>query len=99
MSQVITPTIGRRVWYYPSEYDRGVRAEKPESIIQASQSQPCDAGVCFVHSDRLVNLTVADHNGNMHRRTSVKLVQPGDEIPAGGGFCTWMPYQVQAAAK
>ena len=100
MSQVITPTIGRRVWYYPSDYDRGLLHDKPESVIEASDKmQPCDAGVCYVHGDRLVNLTVADHNGNLHKRTSVTLVQPGDEIPSDGGFCTWMPYQMQAAKK
>lgn len=95
MSQVIVPTVGRRVWYYPSDYDRGLLADKPESVIQGSTSQPCDAGVVYVHSETLVNLLVADHNGYTHRRTSVTLVQPEHEVPQGVAYCTWMPYQVQ----
>lgn len=102
MNKVITPTIGRRVWYWPSDYDRGLLESKPESIIQAdveSSGQPCDAGVVRVWGDRMVNLTVADHNGNMHKRTSVTLVQPGDTPPSGCGYCTWMDYQVAQAQK
>jgi hypothetical protein len=103
MSKVISPTIGRRLWYYPSDYDRGARLDlpnQPESFIQASDTtQPCDAGVVYVHSDRLVNLIVTDHNGYTHRRTSVTLVQPGDEKPGGGAYATWMPYQTQQAAS
>lgn len=100
---VITPTIGRRIWYWPSDYDRGLLEAKPGTVIQSNDVQPCDAGICYVHSDRLVNLTVADHNGNMHRRTSVTLVQEGDEAPQGA-HATWMPYQqgqakAQAAAE
>jgi hypothetical protein len=53
----------------------------------------------YVHGERLINITVADHNGNMHKRTSVTLVQEGDAIPQGGGYCTWMPYQVSQAKK
>lgn len=95
----ITPTIGRRLWYYPSDYDRGKLEEKPETVICSDGVQPCDAGVCYVHSDRLVNLTVADSNGKMHARTSIRLVQPGDEVPTPGAeaYATWMPYQVQTA--
>jgi hypothetical protein len=99
MSRVITPTIGRRVWYYPSDYDRGLLENAPETIIAGDRAQPCDAGICYVHSDRLVNLTVADHNGKMHARTSVKLIQPGDEIESHGAYAIWMPYQVQQAAS
>lgn len=93
---MIKPSIGRRVWYWPSAYDCGKTQTPPPSIIEADATQPCDAGVCYVHSDRLVNLTVADHNGNMHRRTSVTLVQEGDERPQGA-HATWMPYQTGQA--
>jgi hypothetical protein len=74
-------------------------ADKPESVIQGDTTQPCDAGVVYVHSDRLVNLFVTDHNGYTHRRTCVTLVQPGDAVPSGGAYCEWMPYQTQQAAS
>lgn len=85
---MIQPTIGRRVWYWPSSLD------KNGSMAAGDAKQPCDAGVVYVHSDRCVNLTVADHNGVMHARGSIRLVQPEDEIPEGGGYATWMDYQV-----
>jgi len=95
---VITPTIGRRIWYVPSTYDRGGCTTKPPTIIEGSSSHPCDAGVVFVHNDRLVNLSVTDHNGNVHKRTSVTLYQPGDTIThADGGYAVWMDYQAQQA--
>lgn len=95
---IITPTIGRRLWYIPSTFDRGGLSNKPDSIIQANDSQPCDAGVVFVHGDRLVNLSVTDHNGNVHKRTSVTLWQPGDTIThTDGGYAVWMDYQQQQA--
>jgi len=94
---MIKPTIGRRVWYWPSAQDRDETEHPPQSRIQqGDKSQPCDAGIVYVHSDRLVNLTVADHNGAMHARTSVTLVQEGDPIPEGG-YAQWMPYQVGQA--
>lgn len=94
---MIKPTIGRRVWYWPSQQDKGLTESPPKSIMTANLSQPCDAGICCVWGDRCVNLTVADHNGNMHSRWSVPLLQPGDLIPDGGGYATWMDYQVANA--
>lgn len=100
-SKVIQPTIGRRVWYFPSDHDRGINIPEGDpfpTIIQCDGTQPCDAGVCYVHSDRLVNLVVTDHNGNVHQRTSVTLIQPGDkEADRGSAYATWMPYQVSTA--
>jgi hypothetical protein len=94
----IMPTIGRRLWYVPSTYDRGGMTSKPETIIEASSSQPCDAGVVFVHGERLVNLLVTDHNGNIHKRTSVTLYQPSDTITlTDGGYAMWMTYQQEQA--
>lgn len=99
MSVIIEPTIGRRVWYYPSDFDRGLLENKPESVIQSDGKQPCDAGVVYVHSNTLVNLSVTDHNGFVHRRTSVELVQPNEPHPTGRAFCTWVPYQVAKACS
>lgn len=96
---MIEPTIGRRVWYVPSAYDRGDADAIPSSQIKTQSGQPCDAGVVHVWGDRCVNLLIADHDGNLHRRTSVTLVQDGDAPPPGGGYAMWMPYQQAAAAK
>lgn len=85
----ITPTIGRRVWYWPSTYDLN-------EMNRSVSDQPFDAGVCCVWSDHLVNLTIADHDGRMHRRTSVRLLQGDEEARPGEPHATWMPYQKQA---
>lgn len=52
-----------------------------------------------VWNDRLVNLTVAGHDGSMHARTSVPLLQDDDAAPATGAYAAWMPYQVGQAKK
>jgi hypothetical protein len=62
-------------------------------------SQPCDAGIAYVHSDRMINVSVADQNGVVHSMTSVTLCQEGDKRPEGGHYCEWMPYQVGQAKK
>lgn len=85
---IITPTVGRVVWYYPGEA-KDVQDKK----------QPMAALVAYVHTDRMVNLAVFDHCGGHAGTTSVPLVQEGDDFPSGGeSFCCWMPYQ-QAQAK
>lgn len=94
---MITPTIGRRVWYWPSKDDKDVM-----SVYEADATgtvQACDAGVVFVWSDRLVNLAIADHNGNAHKRSSVQLLQDDDPVPENDGYAQWMPYQAKAAEK
>jgi len=91
---VITPTIGRKVWYWPNEND--IKIEYMESLDSA---QPFDATVVFVHNLREVNLFVVDHNSNSYDRCGIPLIQPGDEKP-DGGYCEWMPCQIgQATAK
>lgn len=93
---MIHPSIGRRVWFWPDSHD--THYENPDRIAYYDPAQPCDAGIAYVHNDRLVNLTVADQNGVMHSRTSVTLLQDLDEPPAGGArHAQWMPYQVKAA--
>ena len=94
----IKPTIGRRVWYWPSSFDKGRLGNKPTTVMQvADSSQPCDAGIAYVHSDNMINITVADHNGNMHSRTSVLLLSTDDPKPQDSAYCTWMDYQLQQA--
>lgn len=93
MNQVITPTIGRKVWFRPN----GVTVFGGKSIVVINQEQPLDATVVFVWGDRVVNLLVLDHEGNAHQINSVTLRQPGDVKPSFA-YCEWMPYQ-QAQAK
>lgn len=100
MSQVITPTIGRKLWYYPSKYDYEPEFAGAElTIMEVIDGQPCDANICYVHNDYKVNVTVADHVGDIHSRRHVPLVQPGGHIPPMGGYATWMPYQIEAALR
>ena len=78
---MIKPTVGRVVWYRPSEHDR-VRME-------VRDSQPLAAVVAYVWSPALVNLTVFDHNGVPHQQTSVVLHQDDSECTASP-FCEWI---------
>lgn len=84
-NKVITPTIGRKVWYW-------------KLISNPNVDQPEDATVTYVHGDRCVNLRITNHIGESRGMTSVELRQPGDPKPEGP-FCEWMPYQVRQAAK
>lgn len=88
MTQAITPTPGRIVWYHPAQNDG----------MSTLYEQPLAAIVCCVWDDRRVNLSVFDANGNSHSRKDVTLVQPGDEKP-NGSYAEWMPYQLGQAAK
>lgn len=84
---MITPTVGRVVWFYPSGHK--------------ANAQPLAAIVAHVWSDTCVNLAVFDANGKALDAppTSVLLLQDGNERPSGGHFCEWMPYQKGQAAK
>lgn len=86
---VIKPTVGRVVWFYP------------QGSGQSTGAQPLAAIVAHVWSDTCVNLAIFDANGKPIDKppTSVLLVQEGTEVPSGGGYCTWMPYQVGQAKK
>lgn len=78
---MIKPTVGRVVLFWPSAVDEG-----------EDTKQPYAATVAYVHSDRMVNLSVADHCGRQYGLASVPLLQEGDERPSGM-YCEWMPYQ------
>lgn len=84
---MISPTVGRVVWYYPDG----------KSQLDAGR-QPCAALVAYVHDDRCINIGYVDSNGVSGNVTSVQLVQDGDTVPEYG-FCAWMPYQLGQAAK
>jgi hypothetical protein len=89
---VIHPTPGRVVWYYPDPQSAESGFARPR------EGQPLAALVAHVHSDSMVTLTVFDAQGVAHPRTSVPLVQDGDNI-GPGSYCTWMPYQKGQAVK
>ena len=84
---MIKPTVGRVVWYYPKDNKEG--------------DQPLAAIVAHVWSDTCVNLAIFTANGCPMGTppTSVLLVQEGAEVPSGGHYCAWMPYQVGQAKK
>lgn len=91
---IIKPTVGRKVWYRPAEYDlKGLGA------MTVSEGQPLDATILAVWGDRCINVLVTDIMGKQYTKTSIKLLQ-GDDKPlrdAGGkdlgGHVEWMPYQ------
>lgn len=81
---MITPTVGRRVWFWPGNTAGRYNCVDPK--------QPFDAGVLFVHDDRTVNLLVTDHLGFQFTVREATLLQ--DDDPAPDGPCAaWMPYQ------
>lgn len=86
---MITPTIGRVVWFTPSTSDIALKAT----------DQKLAALVTYVWSDRCVNLAVFDANGGLHSRQSVYLIQDDESPNEGGYYAEWMPYQKQQAAK
>lgn len=102
-STVITPTVGRKVWFRQNGIkalqEAGVLEYLPTPLIVNGGDQPLDATVVYVWNDRCVNLTILDHSGHPFIATSVPLLQDGDEKPASGFYCEWMPYQKGQAAK
>jgi hypothetical protein len=84
---MIEPTVGRVVLYRAPGHDPA--------------AQPFAAHVAFVHSNRLVNLLIIDHDGITYPGTEIPLLQDGDQVPveAHRGYAEWMPYQKGQAAK
>lgn len=84
---MITPTPGRIVWYRPVP-----------GAVRYREGEPLAAIIVAVNSDRSVNLAVFSTWGDVHPAKNVVLLQDGDDPPAPGGYCEWMPYQ-KAVAK
>lgn len=87
---MIKPTNGRIVLFTPNVPDPDVSHRIGVALA---------AMVVKVWGDRLVNLVVFDEDGKAIPKTSVTLLQDGDEAPATGFYAAWMPYQVGQAAK
>lgn len=90
---MIQPTVGRVVNYFVfvSNYEFGfsVRGGKPHAAI-----------VTCVHGDRMVNLSVFDANGRQFPKTSVRLLQPGDDKDdVFDDWCEWPPFQTSQVQK
>lgn len=94
---MIHPSVGRKVWYRPTLFDKaGVGA------MQVAGDQPLDATVIAVWGDRMVNLLVIDIAGKAFPKLSTTLLQDEDLPPpvtGGGGYAEWMPYQTGQAKK
>lgn len=100
---MITPTIGRKVWYRPSSSETSggmnTAAFGSGQLYQIDPAQPMDATVVFVHNDRKVNLLVVDHLGKDRPRFDVTLLQGDETYHPVGGYAEWMPYQQGQAKK
>ena len=95
---IITPTVGRKVWYRPCPND--LVGPVPMTVVgHADSRQPLDATVIAVFGDRMVNLLVTDACGKQFPVLSATLLQDGDLIPANGRYAEWMPYQKTQADK
>ena len=90
----ITPTVGRKVWFYDSP-------PLGEQHHEMSDKQPFDATIIYVWNEGMVNLDVTGHDGARFIATSVPLRSPSDSDCHNGfaRFATWMPYQMGQAAK
>lgn len=91
---MIKPTIGRVVWYWPTAYDLA-----QGMFAYPGSDQPMAATVAFVHSDRMVNLSVVDHNGQAFEKRSATLLQDGDVVRDRAGYAEWMPFQKGQTAR
>lgn len=82
---MITPTVGRIVYYKPHEYER-----------QDDNDQPYMANIVRVHSDDKIAVLVTNDRGMQGFHPSITLAQ--DREPREGE-CYWMPFQVGQARK
>lgn len=87
MSDFITPTVGRVVWYYPPE------AVGIDEFDHPMRGEPLAAVIAKVLAADLVNLSVIDASGVSRGRCRVKLVQDGEDVAVDSEHCTWMPFQ------
>lgn len=102
---MITPTVGRKVWYRPSKFD--VQGPGAMSVVYDADGtpKPLDATVLAVWGDRCINVQVLDIMGKPFTKTSITLIQEGDSTPKNPegsenyGYVEWMPYQTKAAAR
>lgn len=88
----ITPTVGRKVWFWCGNMNR--------EVLDASQA--FDATIVFVKPDGTVNVTLTDHlcGRSIAIGRVIRDYSSNDRHGHGeASFCTWMPYQLGQAAK
>jgi len=96
----INPTVGRKIWYRPSEAERqGYRSLALLPDIDGEGFQPLDATIVGVHGADRINLLVVDAIGRAWPRLNILLIQEGDMPPDGEAYAQWMPYQTGQAQK
>jgi hypothetical protein len=100
---MIKPTVGRVVWVRMSESQlehlRRFSSTAHRLSYDPKDGQPMAGIVSYVWNERMVNLSVFDHNGRQYNFTSVTLLQD-DEQPNGAGiWAEWVPYQNAGAKK
>ncbi len=93
MSTIINPTVGRVMLYWPTAKERKEMPTVP--------GEPLAATVAGVQSEKVINVSVVDSNGNQFARTNVPVVQDGeDTYDEHTAYVTWMGYQIgQAKAQ
>lgn len=85
---IISPTVGRKVWFIPSQDFR-----RQNNHLRFAGIQPCDATIVAVWTERRVNVVCHDSTGTQFSLHSVRLRQPHDEVPHDEAYVEWMPYQ------
>lgn len=85
---IITPTIGRVVWFYPHG----------QASLDA-KAQPYAALIAFVHNNNSINIGGFDPQGYPYARQNVRLIQDGEVTEGLRAFCSWMPYQIGQATQ
>jgi hypothetical protein len=103
---MIKPTVGRQVWYRPSVSDQlGPVPMSVAGSIQRGEAQPLAATIIAVWSDRCVNVQITDVVGRVFTKTSLRLLQEGDDTPKNGagdeiyGYAEWVPFQQSQVKK
>lgn len=88
---VIAPTVGRIVWFH--------KGTGQDALIEIDSRQPMAAIITYVHHDRLINVTVFNHEGVCYPLTSVQLLQDGEIGALDAFYCEWMPFQKGQAMR
>lgn len=87
---MITPTVGRVVWFGGAETDH---------LTKLAEGEPLAAIVTKVHSDTSVDVVIFPPGSPVHGAHKVRLLQDDEQPPTDTPFCMWMPYQKGQAAK
>jgi hypothetical protein len=93
---MIKPAVGRIVWFRPSSDDLD---DDIFGIVYNDKKQPSCAQICYVHNDRMVNISFVDQEGDTYSAQNVRLMHGDEAFNPGGSYCEWMPFQKGQAAR